>query len=57
MTKFPQSVTIIVEVIFMFNDFYEIYEKARAAPLKFLIDYHINRLPVELKVIIDMLGI
>lgn len=41
----------------MFNDFYEIYEKARAAPLKFLIDYHINRLPVELKVIIDMLGI
>lgn len=57
MTKSPQSITIIVEVIFMFNDFYGIYKNARDASWRFLIDYHVDRLPVDLKVITDMLGI
>ena len=57
MTKSPQSITIIVEVIFMFNDFYGIYKNARDASWRFLIDYHVDRLPVDLKSITDALGI
>lgn len=31
----------------MFNNFYGIYKNARDASWQFLIDYHIDRLPVE----------
>ena len=41
----------------MFNDFYGVYKNARDASWRFLIDYHIDRLPVDLKAITDMLGI
>lgn len=41
----------------MFNDFYGIYKDARDAAWRFLIDYHVDRLPVDLKAITDMLGI
>lgn len=57
MTKSPQTIKIIAEVIFMFNDFYGTYKNARDASWKFLIDYHVDRLPVDLKSITDALGI
>lgn len=41
----------------MFNDFYGTYKNARDASWRFLIDYHVDRLPVDLKSITDMLGI
>lgn len=41
----------------MFNDFYGIYKNARDASWRFLIDYHIDKLPVDLKSITDALGI
>ena len=57
MTKTPQSVTMVIEVIFMFNDFYNIYKSARDASWRFLIDYNITQLPVNLKPITDKLNI
>ena len=41
----------------MFSDFYGIYKHARNASWQFLIDYNINRLPVDLSPIIKNLGI
>lgn len=41
----------------MFNNFYGIYKNARDASWRFLIDYHVNRLPVDLKLITGVLGI
>lgn len=57
MTKSPQTIKIIVEVIFMFNDFYGVYKNARNASWRFLIDYQINQLPVDLHPITEKLGI
>lgn len=41
----------------MFNDFYGVYKNARDASWKFLLDYHIDKLPVDLKSITNVLGI
>lgn len=57
MTIVSPTIIMIVGGDFMFNDFYGIYKDARDAAWRFLIDYHVDRLPVDLKAITDMLGI
>lgn len=41
----------------MFNDFYGTYKDARDASWKFLLHHGVNQLPVDLKSVIDRLGI
>lgn len=57
MTIVSPTIIMIVGGDFMFNDFYGIYKDARDAAWRFLIDYHVDRLHVDLKAITDMLGI
>lgn len=41
----------------MFSNFYGIYKNARDASWRFLINYHVDKLPIDLKIITDTLGI
>lgn len=57
MTKSPQFIIIIIEVMFMLSDFYGIYQKTRNAAWQFLIDYNIQELPLDLNPIIEKIGV
>ncbi len=57
MTIVSPTIIMIVVGDFMFNDFYGIYKDARDAAWNFLIYHRISQLPVDLKSVINKLGI